>query len=93
MMALSDAIATVVDSRALAALVASQTNDDMQAMLVARRKLGLRDGLGDSRAIRAAIQAKLMQEAIGHLAELLTRIMPSIEIHNINQGNHRECST
>jgi hypothetical protein len=56
-------LATTEDAMALADLAASQTNDEMQAILLSHRKSGAPGGLGDSRAIRAAIPAVLIQPA------------------------------
>lgn len=42
--------------------VASRVNDEMQAILLSRRKNGVPGGLGDSRAIRAAIYENLLRQ-------------------------------
>jgi hypothetical protein len=52
---------TIIDQKALADRVASQTNDEVQAILRSRRKSGVPGGLGDSRAIRAAIHENVTQ--------------------------------
>jgi hypothetical protein len=48
--------------KALADRAASQTNDEVQAILRSRRKSGVPGGLGDSRAIRAAIYENLLRQ-------------------------------
>lgn len=61
------------DEEALATLIASQTNDEMQAILRSRRKSGLPGGLGDSRAIRAAIYENLTQMMMNRVRESAER--------------------
>lgn len=53
---------TFADAKALYILVAARTNDEMQALLLSRRKSGVPGGLGDSRAIRAAIYENLLRQ-------------------------------
>ena len=73
-MTFADAVAAAVDTTALADLVASQTNDDMQALLLSRRSSGVPGGLGDSRAIRAAVRANIVEQMTTHVAALVAGI-------------------
>lgn len=59
--------AAVGDAQSLAHLFASQTNDEMQVILLSRRRSGLPGGLGDSRAIHAAIYENLTELLMGCL--------------------------
>lgn len=70
----ADAISAAVDVKRLAELVAMHTNDDMQAVLASRRKAGVPGGLGDSRAIRKAIHANVVEQVAGYIAALVGTI-------------------
>jgi len=70
----AEAIAAAVDMKRLTELVAVQTNDDMQAVLASRRQRGVPGGLGDSRSIRAAIQANVVQQITTYVAQLVATI-------------------
>jgi hypothetical protein len=75
----SDAIAAAVDTKALAAVVDSHTNSEVQDILASRMRRGIPGGLGDSRALRARVHADLTEQMTAYVASLVAEAFTKAE--------------
>ena len=66
-------IAAAINTSLLAGLADSVANDGMQALLKVLKERDIPGGLGDSRPIRDAFRAVVLQNIMAHATTLITK--------------------